>query len=188
MALEKIIEKLENEKKVKIEEIREKREKEYKDFVAKKEKELEEWKEQRRKNLKESLNREESTLLSQLRLKYNTEKARIEVETINRVKLLLLEKIKSLSNELYNRIWDSFVEKESVKGGEIILAKGEDKIDVDHFCKKYGLVLGKGRVEGKGGFVIQKDNLVVDLTIDTIVEELVNKNILEIAQILRGEK
>lgn len=188
MSLEKIVEKLETEKRTKIEEIKNKKEKEFQEFVAKKEKELEEWKEKQKRNLKEKFNREENTLISQLKLKYNTEKLRIESEAIAKVKKLVLDRLKNSSKEVYNRIWENLLARESIKGGEIILTKNEDKIDVDYFCKKYGLTLSKDRIEGNGGFIIQKDNLVIDLAIDTIIEELINKNILEIAQFLRGER
>lgn len=188
MSLEKIVEKLETEKRIKLEEFKEKKDKEYQDFVAKKEKELEEWKEKQKRNLKEKLNREENTLVSQLKLKHNAEKLRIESEAIAKVKNLVLERLKNSSNEIYNKVWENLLDRESIKGGEIILTKNENKIDVDYFRKKYGLTLSEDRIEGNGGFIIQKDNLVIDLTIDTIMEELVNKNILEIAQILRGER
>ncbi|MCX7719870.1 MAG: V-type proton ATPase subunit E [Dictyoglomus thermophilum] len=188
MSLERIVERLETEKRTKIEEIKNKKEKEFQEFVAKKEKELEEWKEKQKRSLKEKLNREENTLAAQLKLKYNAEKLRIESDAIAKVKNLVLERLKSSSNEVYNKIWENLLERESIKSGEMILTKNEDKIDVDYFCKKYSLTLSKDRIEGNGGFVIQKDNLVIDLTVDTIIEELVNKNILEIAQILHGER
>lgn len=187
MSLQKIIEKLESEKLVRIRDIREKKEREYEAFVMKKNKELEEWKKWQEKRLDEKLKSEENTVFSQLKLRYNSEKAKIEVEIIKNLKDLLIEKIKKLTVREYTRLWEKFIEGEDITGADMVLSKGESNLDVDYFCNKYGLKLKEEKVEGVGGFVLYKENIVIDLTLDTLVDEIINHNILDIAQILRGE-
>lgn len=188
MSLQKIVERLEAEKRNKIEEIRKKKEKEFNEFVLKKEKEFEEWKELQKKKFEEKLTREESTALSQLRLKYNSEKARVEAEVIAKVKDRLIQKMKGLSKEDYIKIWDNILKTENLDNAEIIMTKNENKLDINYFYNKYKLKIKDEKIDGVGGFIINKENIVIDLTLDNLVNELVNENILEIAQILRGEK
>lgn len=187
MSLQKIIERLEAEKLVRIREIRDKKEKEYEAFVAKKNKELEEWKKWQEKKLDEKLRSEENTVFSQLKLRYNSEKAKIEVEVIKDLKSLLIEKIKKLSVDEYTKLWETFIKDEDITGAEMLLSKGENNLDVNYFCKNYGLKVKEEKVEGIGGFILYKDNIVIDLTLDTLVDEIINHNILDIAQILCGE-
>ncbi|MFN3699533.1 MAG: V-type proton ATPase subunit E, partial [Dictyoglomus sp.] len=68
------------------------------------------------------------------------------------------------------------------------MTKNEDKLDINYFYNKYKLKIKDEKIDGVGGFIINKENIVIDLTLDNLVNELVNENILEIAQILRGEK
>jgi len=187
MSLEKVLERLEKEKEFKIEELRKKKEKEFAEFVAKKEKEFEEWKEQIRRELKNRLKKEEETLISQVKLKYLTESAKVETDVIYNLKTELLKKIKELSKDKYTDIWRSILSKENINGGYILLAKGENNLDVEALSKEFNLIPKEERVEGMGGFLIEKGNVIIDLTLDTMLEELVNNNILDIAKILRGE-
>lgn len=187
MSLQKIIDRLETEKLTKIKEIRDKKEKEFEIFVTKKNKELEDWKESQEKRLEERMKSEESTVFSQLKLRYNSEKAKIEVEIIRNLKVLLIEKIKKLSVSDYTGLWDKFIKSENIIGAEVLLTKNENNLDINYLCKKYNLKVKEERIEGMGGFILCKENIIVDLTLDTLVDEIINENILDIAQILRGE-
>uniref|UniRef100_A0A7C3RR04 V-type proton ATPase subunit E n=1 Tax=Dictyoglomus thermophilum TaxID=14 RepID=A0A7C3RR04_DICTH len=187
MSIEKVLERLEKEKEFKIEELREKKEKEFTDFVTKKEKEFEEWKEQIKRELENRLKKEEETLTSQIKLKYLTESAKIETEVVYNLKSELLKRVKKLSKDKYTDIWRSILLREKINEGSILLTKGEDSLDIETLSKEFNLILREERVEGMGGFIIEKGNVIIDLTLDTILEELVNNNILDIAKILRGE-
>lgn len=186
MGVEKIVERLEREKEEKILEIKTKAEKELEKVLEKKKRELENWKEKKKKRLEEALLDEENITLAKKRLKFKEEITLLENEIVLRLKEDVLKKFLSLDKNEYQRFWEKVLEKEGISSCEIILAKGEEKLDVSELCKKYNLTYKDEKYEGEAGFMLKKDNLIIDLTLENIIEEKVNKYILELAKILRG--
>jgi len=186
MGIEKIIERLEKEKEEKIHEIKSRSEKELEKYLEKKKKELENLKEEKRRKLEDILLNEENIELAKIRLKLKEKIAILENEMISRLKKDILNKFLSLNNNEYQRFWEKILEKERIDSYEIILAKGEEKLDVLDLCKKYNLTYNNQRYEGKAGFMLKKGNLIIDLTLENIIEEKVNEYLLDLAKILRG--
>ncbi|MGB9858205.1 MAG: V-type proton ATPase subunit E [Dictyoglomaceae bacterium] len=186
MSIEKIIEKLEKEKEEKILEIKSKVEKELEKFLEKRRKELEAWKEEKKRRLEESLLDEENISLAKKRLKFKEEITLLENEMILKLKDDILNRFLSLDKNEYQRFWEKILEKGEIKGAEIILANGENKLNVPELCKKYGLIYKEEKYEGKAGFMLKKENLIIDLTLENIIEEKINNYLLDVARILRG--
>ncbi|MCX7845995.1 MAG: V-type proton ATPase subunit E [Dictyoglomaceae bacterium] len=186
MGIEKILERLEKEKEEKILEIKTKAEKELERILEKRKKELELWKEERKKRIEEDLLNEENISLAKKRLKFKEELSFLENEMISRLKIDILNKFLSLNKEEYQKFWEKILSKEEIESGEIILARGEEKLDIRSLCERFKLVYKGERYEGRAGFMIKKGNIIIDLTLESIIEEKVKEYILELAKILRG--
>lgn len=187
MGVEKIIERLDKEREEKILEIKTKTERELEKILEKRKKELELWKEERIKRLEETLLNEESIALAKKRLKFKDEISALENEMILKLREDILNKFLSLNNHEYQRFWEKMLDKEGINSGEIILAKGEERLNIKDLCDKYNLTY-KGEVyEGRAGFMVKIENTILDLTLESIIDEKVNKYILDLARMLRGE-
>lgn len=187
MGVEKIVERLEKEKEEKILEIKTKAEKELEKILEKRKRELEIWKEEIKKRMEDALQNEENIALAKKRLKFKEEISSLENQIISKLKEEILNKFLSLKKEEYQRFWEKFLIKEDIESGEIILAKGEEKLDIKGLCEKFKLFYKGERYEGKAGFMIKKGNIIMDLTLESIIEEKVNEYILDLARILRGD-
>ncbi len=187
MGLEKIIERLDKEREEKILEIKTKAERELEKILEKKKKELELWKEERIKRLEETLSNEESIVLAKKRLKFKDEISALENEMILKLREDILNKFLSLNTLEYQKFWKKMLDKEGIKSGEIILAKGEQKLDIKDLCDEYNLVYKGEKYEGRAGFMVKIGNTILDLTLESIIDEEINKYILDLARILRGE-
>ncbi|HOJ92146.1 MAG TPA: V-type proton ATPase subunit E [Dictyoglomaceae bacterium] len=188
MSLDNVLERLEKEKQSQIQEIKDKKEKEFLNFATEKEAEIQKWKDEQRMKLEEKIKSEESALLSKKRLGYKVKVAGLEVEIVNNLKKEVLSKIKELSQEEYQKMWERIIERDSLRDARIYLSKEENKLDVKRLKQKYNLEVMNERVEGAGGFILEKGDFVVDLTLEVILEEFFDRYLLDIAKILRGEE
>ncbi|MCS7202205.1 MAG: V-type proton ATPase subunit E [Dictyoglomus sp.] len=187
MGLDKIVERLAKEKEEKVLEIKTKTEKELEKILKKRKEELELWKEERKKKIEEALLNEENIALAKKRLQFKDELSLLENQMILRLKEDVLNKFLSLNKEEYQKFWERLLSKEGIESGEIILAKGEEKLDIKELCEKFKLIYKEERYEGKAGLMVRKGNIIEDLTLENIIDEKIKENILELAKILRGE-
>lgn len=187
MSLQRIFERLEREKVERIKQIEEEYEKKFQELVKVERNKFDVWKEERLKKLEQMLADEEYTILSKERLFFNSELTRIENEAVEKLKKKMIETVLGLPNGTYTRIWEKIIEKEGLFDASIILATNESKLNVETLTRKYRLSISEKKIAASGGFVAEKGQFVIDLTLDTLVNETVENNLSQIAKILRGE-
>jgi len=186
MSVENIIKRLEEEKEEKISEIKDKVQKELEKYKEKRIKETEEWKQGTKKKLEEDIAREESIEIAKKNLEFKEKIASLENMAIEKLKNEIFNRFLALEKEEYQRFWERMLEKMEIKGGELVLARNENKLDVSSLCKKFNLTFNNRRYDAKLGFIIEKENVVFDLTLEELIENIINENLLDIAKILRG--
>lgn len=187
MSLQKILERLEHEKIERIKKIEEEFEKKFQELSRAEKEKFNTWKEEKLKKFEQTVAAEEYAVLSKERLLFKNELTKIENEVLEIVKQKLLEAILNLPGNIYTSTWEKLIEKEDLLEAKLILAKGESKLDLEKLKKKYKLSVAEEKVEGRGGFVAEKGQFLIDLTLDTLVNEVVENNLSQIAKILRGE-
>ncbi|MEN3009196.1 V-type proton ATPase subunit E [Pseudothermotoga sp.] len=187
MSLQKILEKLEHEKAERIRQIEQEYEKKFEKLAQIEKEKFNAWKEEKLKKFEQTIAAEEYAVLSKERLFFKSEMTRIENEAIELVKRKLIETLLNLPKDTYTSIWEELIEKENLSGARLILAKGESKLDFEKLKKKYNLFVAEEKVDGEGGFVAEKGQFLLDLTLDTLVKEAIENNLSQIARILRGE-
>ncbi|HBT40064.1 MAG: V-type proton ATPase subunit E [Thermotoga sp. 50_1627] len=187
MSLQRILERLEREKTERIKQIEEEYEKKFQELAKAEREKFNAWKEEQLKKLEHTIADEEYAILSKERLFFKNELTKIENEVLEQMKQKLIDAILNLPNDAYTRIWEKLVERENLSEARIMLARGESKLDIDELSRKYNLSVAEQNVEARGGFVAEKEQFVIDLTLDTLVNEIVENNLAQIAKILRGE-
>jgi V/A-type H+-transporting ATPase subunit E len=187
MSLQRILERLEREKAERIRQIEEEYEKKFQELAKVERDKFNVWKEEQLKKLEQTIANEEYAILSRERLFFKSELTKIENEILEQVKQKLIDAIVNLPNDVYTRIWERLVEREGLSEARITLAKGESKLDLERLKRKYNLSVAEHKIEAKGGFMAEKEQFVIDLTLDTLVNENVENNLSQIAKILRGE-
>jgi len=187
MSLQRILERLEREKVERIKQIEEEYEKKFQELAKVEREKFNSWKEEQLKKMEQTIADEEYAILSKERLFFKNELTKIENEVLEQVKQKLIDAVLNLPNDAYTRIWEKLVERENLSEARITLAKGESKLDIEKLSRKYNLSVAEQKIEAKGGFVAEKERFVIDLTLDTLVNETVENNLSQIAKILRGE-
>ncbi|KAF2958987.1 hypothetical protein AS159_04830 [Thermotoga sp. Ku-13t] len=187
MSLQKILERLEREKVERIKQTQEEYEKKFQELAKIEMDKFNAWKEEQTKILEQTIAAEEYAVLSKERLWFKNELTKIENEAVEQVKQKLIEAVSKLPGDVYTSIWEKLIEKEGLFEAKIILAKNESKLDLERLIHKYKLSIADEKIDAKGGFVAEKGQFVIDLTLDTLINELVENNLSQIARILRGE-